>query len=152
MYSFVSSLHHPDHVRWQDSRDYSSSVAEVLVEAYRLIRADKGGVESFSHAAAILGPFAGSHMSARQRMHVCFILASSTAACDDYEDAISWTDQALSLASQLKDIDAQCELFWLRAACNRALLRFVDAIGDSCACLDLLDAQREILDNDDSDA
>jgi hypothetical protein len=152
MYSFASSLHCPDHVRWQDSRDYSSSVAEALVEAYQLIRSDKGQVQAFSHAAVILSPLTAAHMSARQRMHVCFILATATAACDEYELALAWLDEALSLASQLKDIDAQCELFWLRASFNRALLRYVDAIGDSCTCLDLLDVQREILGSEDSEA
>jgi hypothetical protein len=152
MYSFDSSLHCPDHVRWKDSLDYSSSVADALVEAYRLIRSDKGQVLAFSHAAMILSPLAGALMSARQRMHVCFILATATAARDEYELALGWLDQSLSLARHLDDIDAQCELFWLRASFNRALLRFVDAIGDSCECLDLLDVQREIQSTEHSDA
>lgn len=91
-------------------------------------------------------------MSARQRMRVCFILATASGARDEYELALRWLDQSLALARQLDDIDVQCELFWLRASFNRALLRFVDAIDDSCECLDLLDLQRDIQGAEHSDA
>jgi hypothetical protein len=91
-------------------------------------------------------------MSLRQRLHLCFILATATAAFDEYEVALEWIDQALTLAKQLQDIDAQCELFWLRSSFNRALLRFVDAIDDSCSCLDLLDVRHEVFGGDESSA
>jgi hypothetical protein len=152
VYTFSSSLHTPDDTTWKASLGYSPTIAGALCDAYNVIRRGMGSVNAFEHAAAIVAPHLKARMSQRQRLRLYFVQTVTCAACDRFEDAIDWTDWGIDLAAQLDDMAAQCELLALRASCNRALLRFLDAISDRCSCLDLLDIQRDAGQVDDSAA
>lgn len=152
LYTFRSSLHRPDDTTWKASYGYSPDIAGVLYTAYSFIRDGKGSIQAFERAASIAEPRLKAHMSRRQRLHLYFVLATAYAACDCFEEAIDWTDRGIALAIQLKDIPAHSELLSFRASFNRAILRFVDAIADRCACLDLLDIQHDTQGVDDSAA
>lgn len=152
MHLFSSSLHAPDDAAWQASYGYSSDIANVLVAAYTAVRRGRGRLDGYLRAIALAMPSVKARMSRRQRMHLYFILATSAAANNWYDEALYWVDRAIALAIQLEDIAAELELLSLRASCNRALLKFVDAIEDCRDSLGQLDAQYEALGVDDPSA
>lgn len=152
MHLFSSSLHTPDDAAWKASYGYSSDIAGVLIAAYTAVRRGRGHLDGYLRAIALAMPSVKARMSRRQRMHLYFILATSAAANNWYDEALYWLDRALALAIHLEDIAAELELLSLRASFNRALLRLVDAIEDCRDSLGRLDAQFEALGVDDPSA
>ncbi|HEX5441359.1 MAG TPA: hypothetical protein VFW76_10770 [Ktedonobacterales bacterium] len=152
MHLFSSSLHAPDDAAWKASYGYSSDIAGVLIEAYTAVRRGRGRLDGYLQAIALAMPSVKARMSRRQRMHLYFILATGAAASEWYDEALYWVDRAIALAIHLEDIAAELELLSLRASCNRALLRLIDAIEDCRDSLGQLDAQHEALGVDDPSA
>jgi tetratricopeptide (TPR) repeat protein len=144
MFTFASSLHHPDDPSWSQEFGYSIVARGILINAYVHIRDSKGGLSGFLRAASIVNPIVKSRMSYRQRLHAYYILTTAYAAGGWFDEALCWMDRAIMLALRLVDIKAQLELFAMRASISRALLRFEDAISDRKECLDLLDFHGDI--------
>ncbi len=88
-------------------------------------------------------------MARRQRLHMCFILASAYGAMGAFGEALNWTDDALLLACRLNDTAAQLELLALHASIDRSLVQFEALISDRRDCLRLFDRRREQLGRDD---
>src|SRR5262245_25980001 len=115
MYIFTSSLHRPDDTAWHSEVGHSDEIAWELTQAYTLIKRTGGYVAGYARAADLAMPHVKRRMSRRQRLHLYFVLATTYAALGRYDEALYWADRALPLAHRLGDLDAQLELFALRA-------------------------------------
>ena len=145
-----SSLLQPDDPTWHEESNYSSKVAHSLTNAYRLIKVEGGHVDSYVSAAKMLKSWQNSRMSIRQRMHLYFIFALAQAACDNYQQALFWIDEALPLSLRLPEVGDQAELLFQRAGFNRAELALAEAQADMHDCLLIIESYHAQLGTDGS--
>ena len=133
-----SSLLIPDAVQWRSEPGYSSAAAVAIQQAYSSVKPPLRGTTAYLLAYALVSPFMTSRVSLRQRLIIVYILAMAHTATGDHLRAIGCLDEALELSLRLKDIDAPIELFYLRGSLYRTHSRFVPAVSDFMACLELL--------------
>lgn len=122
-----SCLHVPDASPWHDDDAYSPTVARLLTYAHtRLDRADADPSDS-SLPETLLRPALGWRMSKRQRLSAYYLLARGAMAREDYSSAITWIDDAYSLATELIEVGALAELAHLRGDICHVLRQYAAA-------------------------
>lgn len=136
--SVTSSLRVPDDQTWHSESGYSPDIAAILVEAYSSITRRPDLAASFLRAGACVSSHAGSPMSERQLLHVCYVLALAYAADGKCAQALRWLDTALELGVALNDPGALAELLYLHGVASSRLLRYQEAAADHWDCLALL--------------
>lgn len=146
---FDCTLLYPDHASWQAEVGYSDDARRDLHAAYQHIGQEAGRTAGFLHAARRVERWLGRRISAHQRMHVYYLFALAHAADEGEQRSLYWIDQALSLASRLREPGDQVELLRLRASLYRSSLEFNEAAEDLTLCLALLDEKRAQLGVDD---
>lgn len=133
-----SCLHVPDASPWHDDDAYSPTVARLLSYAHTRL-SQPGSDESSSTALDVLvRPALGWRMSKRQRLVACYLLARTAMARKEYAEAITWLDDAYTLASELLEVGALAELARLRGTACQELQRFAEAADASWDYLVLL--------------
>lgn len=136
-----SCLHVPDATTWHDDDAYSPSVARLLSDAHMRLSVLQQSTSSSVLSVlpdSLLRPALGWRMSKRQRLLTYYLLACSAVAREEFGDAITWIDEASSLATELLEVGALAELSWLRGSACQGLQRFADAADASWDYLVLL--------------
>lgn len=137
------SLRISDHPRWRNDDDYSSDVAAALSLAYQDLKSQPHKTEAFLSAYKRVIAHVRSSMSVRQRLHVCYVLATAYIADDEYGLGLRMLDTGLDLAESLHDDGALIELLYLRGSAYRALSLFREAADDYAVCIAILRDQTE---------
>lgn len=140
---FHYSITLPDHSGWHQDTGYSPLMADILTQAFTLIRRSSHDAAGFARALAVIRPFLDAPMCRHQRLRVFYLVALARSAIGHQDAALFWLDEMLNLADQVRDTSDLADAYHLRGGINRALSRLRDASADYRTCLALLDDQAE---------